>query len=168
MPYHNKDHRPDYPSIPSDTSEAATEAVDAPKAAALRERIYDFILNAGARGATDEEIQDHLDIPGNTQRPRRWELSHKQDRIKPTGETRKTHTGRYAVVWTINPTPGLKEPKTTPPKQVWVTYRRGGSPIRRFKSFVTEKGNAQVVTFPQEINCLAGDTVEISVSMEIS
>jgi len=158
MPY--QDER--LPEYPTETSEATAEAIDPKQAQALRERIFDFILNCGSFGATDEEIQERLLIPGNTERPRRWELSSKQDRIKPTGKTRETRTGRQAIVWTINPTPGLKKPKETPPKQVTVTQKRNGQKIRQFKSFVTGKGNVQVITFPQTLAILSGDEVTIS------
>ena len=52
-------------------------------------------------GATDEEMQNRLDMPANTQRPRRRELE-LMNRIVNSGETRKTRSGRMAVVWRIN------------------------------------------------------------------
>lgn len=78
----------------SETSKAAAEAIE-PKVPILREQVYAMILDRGAAGMTDEEMQRQL--AGNTQRPRRVELV-KQGRIRPSG-TRKTASGREAVVW---------------------------------------------------------------------
>lgn len=49
-------------------------------------------------GATDEEIMAALDMPGNTERPRRRELQ-QMGKIVDSGETRRTKSGREAVVW---------------------------------------------------------------------
>ena len=51
-------------------------------------------------GWTDEEMQDHLDMGANTQRPRRCELV-ALGKIKDSGKTRPTRSGRDAVVWVL-------------------------------------------------------------------
>lgn len=62
-----------------------------------RQRVLDFIRDQGINGATDEEIQDGLNMNPSTQRPRRVELM-KMGRIAING-TRKTKSGRLASVW---------------------------------------------------------------------
>lgn len=88
------------------TSKAAAEAI-APTAATLRAKVLAFIRECGERGATDEEIQNALDMVGNTERPRRGELSAAMliGQVWVTSDgtaaplTRKTRSGRQAVVW---------------------------------------------------------------------
>jgi hypothetical protein len=150
----------DPPTNGTPTSDAAAEAAQ-PKAAAIREQVFEAIKASGDDGLTDEQIQEQLGLDGNTQRPRRWELSSKQGRIRESG-TRKTRFGRDATVWVANKFVIAPTPKATQPKQVTVTHKRNGEPIRQFKSFVQTKGNAQTVTFPQAAAILSGDEVTIS------
>lgn len=85
------------------TSAAAATCI-APDAATLREQVYSAILRVGPGGITDDELQHELDLTGNTERPRRWELW-KAGRIRPaldpTGAVvkRTTASGRRAVAW---------------------------------------------------------------------
>lgn len=81
-------------------SAASLDAADAiaPTAATLRQRVLDYLVARGERGATDEEMQIALNMPGSTQRPRRIEL-HQYGKIALTNETRKTGSGRAAHVW---------------------------------------------------------------------
>lgn len=81
----------------SPTSVAAAEAI-APVAATLRRMVLEAIASAGADGLTDEEGAERVGIDGNTYRPRRRELE-QQHRIRNTGKTRPTKSGRKAVVW---------------------------------------------------------------------
>jgi hypothetical protein len=84
----------------SETSrEAAIEALEFADTA--RARVYRFI-KAHTHGATDEEIQDGLEMPASTERPRRIELHHAEI-IEDSGETRRTRSGRRAVVWVLAP-----------------------------------------------------------------
>lgn len=83
----------------SATSKAAAENIES-KAATLRAKVLNFIRRQGAQGATDEEIQRALRMPGNTQRPRRRELE-QMSRIADSGITRPTSSGRQAVVWVV-------------------------------------------------------------------
>jgi hypothetical protein len=88
----------------SDTSRAAAEAAR-DRAPFDRGRIYAAIVAAGARGLTDEELEESTGLKGNTVRPRRGELAGqgKAGRawprlIEPAGE-RPTSSGRHATVW---------------------------------------------------------------------
>lgn len=81
------------------TSREAAESIRQ-DASVLRELVYRDIRQSGARGRTDEEIQDALGLSGNTERPRRWELA-KADRIVESGERRLTRSGRRAAVWVV-------------------------------------------------------------------
>jgi len=56
------------------------------------------IISAGRRGLTDAEGIRATGIGGSTYRPRRVELA-RLDTIRPTGEIRRTQSGRRAVVW---------------------------------------------------------------------
>jgi len=79
-----------------------------------------MLRERGEHGATDQEIQDALQLPSNTQIPRRWELV-KAATVVASGRKRKTRSNCPATVWvasefaskppTIAPvTPGV-EPK---------------------------------------------------------
>lgn len=82
-------------------SDTSREAADAMKYSAetLRETVFNYLNYRGAEGATDEEIQDDLDMAGNTERPRRRELQ-EAGKVRDSGMRRTTKTGRQAVVWT--------------------------------------------------------------------
>jgi hypothetical protein len=150
----------DFPATAAPTSEAAADSVNPSEALAIREKVFELIKAAGSTGLTDAEQQTKLNLDGNTQRPRRWELSHKQGRIRQSG-TRQTPFGRQASVWVANEIPTLPKENPKPAKQVTVTQKRNGEAIRQFKSFVQEHGNTQVVVFPQTITILSGDQVTI-------
>ena len=64
----------------------------------LRTRVLAFLMRRGGHGATDEEIQDALDMNPSTERPRRVELVD-AGFVRDSGETRPTHSGNGAVVW---------------------------------------------------------------------
>lgn len=68
----------------SETSKAAARRVDPGKAAIDRAMILEWIRSGGVNGRTDTEIQKALDIPGDTERPRRNELAGR-------GRTSKRH-----------------------------------------------------------------------------
>jgi transcription initiation factor IIE alpha subunit len=59
-----------------------------PRSGTKRRRVYDYIVNRGLHGATDDEIQDALGIDGNTVRPTRGGLV-EDGHIIDTGTTRK-------------------------------------------------------------------------------
>lgn len=96
---------------PAATSRAAAAAVR-DSAATLRQRVLDYLRSRGRQGATDEEIQLALGMPGNTQRPRRQELE-RAGLVLPLRSpgnapgsapgdayvTRATRSGRQAQVW---------------------------------------------------------------------
>lgn len=64
-----------------------------------RLRVLECLRAAGARGRTDEEMQEEIPMSPNTQRPRRGELV-ALGVVVPTTEKRRTRVGgRKAVVW---------------------------------------------------------------------
>ena len=87
-------------------SPTSIEAADviAPKAGTLRRAVFDFLLGCGALGATDEDMQQGLDLNPSTQRPRRIELV-RAGSVLDSGRTRPTASGRQAVVWVANTDP---------------------------------------------------------------
>jgi hypothetical protein len=79
------------------TSIAAAQKVY-PRTGSLRMKVYEFILNQGMRGATDQEIEKTLGIDGNTVRPTRISLV-KDGYILDTGTTRKNKHDNDCIVW---------------------------------------------------------------------
>lgn len=80
------------------TTRAAAQTAIKPDAARLRGQVLAYIRSRGASGATDQEIQEHLDMSGDTERPRRRELQ-QAGLIVDSGQTRLTPSGRAAVCW---------------------------------------------------------------------
>ncbi|MBI1309669.1 hypothetical protein GC176_00035 [bacterium] len=85
------------PSNRHATSQDAAESVR-PIVSTLVRRVFDFVQSCGLDGATDAEMQSALDLPGNTQRPRRRWLE-QNGYVRDSGETRPTPSGRGAAVW---------------------------------------------------------------------
>ena len=81
----------------STTSTAAAVAIE-DKAGTLRRKVRDYLLSCGAEGATDEQIQNALQMNPSTQRPRRIELVEAR-KVLDSGKQRKTLSGRAATVW---------------------------------------------------------------------
>ena len=87
----------------SETSKAAAEGI-ATELGPLQKRVLDCICRGGYHnrgihhGMTDEEMQEHLFLNPSTQRPRRIELV-QAGLVKDSGRTRRTRSGRQAVVW---------------------------------------------------------------------
>ena len=79
----------------SPTSVAADRSVIAAKGQ-LRLKVLLWLRANGP--ATDEQMQLGLDLNPSTQRPRRIELV-RIGRVKDTGRTAKTTSGRSAVLW---------------------------------------------------------------------
>ncbi len=83
----------------SATSSAAAAEIE-PKVNRLRRQVLDYLRIVGEAGATDEEIQRWCNMQGNTERPRRKELV-RDGLVVDSGTTRKTESGRQAVVWRV-------------------------------------------------------------------
>jgi hypothetical protein len=79
-------------------------SVDAAKRVRQRAPGYrDRVLAAITAGPkTDEEIERFTNLRGNTVRPRRLELLRAQ-KIRDSGRTRITASGREAVIWEVVP-----------------------------------------------------------------
>ncbi len=90
----------------AETSTAAAQSI-APHARIMRRQVAEFIANAGAKGATDEEVQIGLGMNPSTQRPRRGEVWAYGLITDSLGEKRATTSGRGAVVWHVTKA-GLK------------------------------------------------------------
>jgi hypothetical protein len=88
----------------ADTSLAALESVQ-PAVPSIRQRIYDYIASRGAEGATTDEVEAALNIPGNTVRPRMRELEfgNLKTQIMFSWTTRATRRGRQAHVYVQYP-----------------------------------------------------------------
>jgi len=82
------------PSVPAETSEDAANSV-AGSRVSMRRRVLDFIQTQG--GATDDEIEQGLEMIHQTASARRRELV-LLGFVEPSGEKRRTRTGRWALV----------------------------------------------------------------------
>ena len=69
-----------------------------PKTGTKRSKVYEFILNRGLYGATDQEIQATLHMDGNTVRPSRGSLVDDQ-LVFDSGITRLNTNGEHCIVW---------------------------------------------------------------------
>jgi len=81
----------------SPTSREAAERIE-PRANTLRRQVLDWMKITGS--ATDEQMQDGLQMNPSTQRPRRGELV-ASGHLRDSGRTALTRSGRRAVLWTI-------------------------------------------------------------------
>lgn len=61
---------------------------------------FDYMHHAFNSGLTDEECQELTGLSPSSQRPRRIALVD-AGRLKDSGLTRKTSSGRNAIVWAI-------------------------------------------------------------------
>jgi len=81
----------------SETSrEAAVSMIE--KAPSIRRKVWQFIHARGGHGATADEVQASMKIMGRTVTPRIIELR-MRGRLKLSGGTRKTRSGRNAQVY---------------------------------------------------------------------
>ena len=69
-----------------------------PETGSFRLKIYELLIRAGTRGATDQEIEAILGISGNSVRPLRGSLE-KQGFIIDSGTTRENRNGNLCIVW---------------------------------------------------------------------
>tara|TARA_R110002111_G_scaffold240492_1_gene302150 strand:- start:160 stop:570 length:411 start_codon:yes stop_codon:yes gene_type:complete len=88
---------PSHHNAPEGTSEVAAARI-ATFSPNQRERVFEAILSAGARGLTDEEGETITGIKTQSYTPRRGELVSGR-LIRDTGERRKTQSGCTAAVW---------------------------------------------------------------------
>lgn len=91
----------------SETSVAAAELIE-PHANTLQAEVLEYLRIMGGDGATDEQMQEMLMLNPSTQRPRRIELV-KAGLVIDSGRTRKTASGRQAMVWVAVNKPTQKE-----------------------------------------------------------
>jgi len=87
------------PSNGTMTSAQAADSLGPATLNAMQSKVLRFLQTCGAFGATDEEMQLALGMNPSTQRPRRIELA-RRGMVVEAG-TRRTSSGRMAVVWRI-------------------------------------------------------------------
>ncbi len=97
------EHQAPYQSH-SETSREAAEKIE-PRRNTLRRKVLDYMKMV--RLATDEQMQDALEMNPSTQRPRRGELVD-SGHLGDSGKTALTKSGRRAVLWEINEPPQRK------------------------------------------------------------
>lgn len=83
----------------SPTSVAAAQSMKG-KLGPLHTKIFNYLYDH-PEGATDEKMQDALQMAQNTQRPRRVELE-RAGRIKDSGRYDLTKSRRKATVWVVS------------------------------------------------------------------
>ena len=84
-------------NAPRGTSDAAARSMVG-VAPTVRLRVYNFLLECGEHGATDEEGEDALGIRPQSYTPRRGELV-TLGAVRDSGRRRRTQSGRSAAVW---------------------------------------------------------------------
>jgi len=82
------------------TSVAAYEKAR-PKFGSNRARVYQQILDKQEYGATDQELQQALNLSGDTLRPARLSLL-KENLIYDSGKTRQNANGNECIVWVVS------------------------------------------------------------------
>lgn len=82
------------------TSLAAYEK-SRPKFGSNRARVYQQILDKQEYGATDQELQQALNLSGDTLRPARLSLL-KENLIYDSGKTRQNANGNECIVWVVS------------------------------------------------------------------
>ena len=81
---------------PDTSRQAAARAL--PRSGSDRRRVYDLLVERGDEGATDDEIEQALNLPHQTASARRNGLRD-DGWVVDSGRTRPTRTGSPAVVW---------------------------------------------------------------------
>ena len=71
------------------------------EACRLTAAVLSMLRERGEHGATDQEIQDALQLPSNTEIPRRWELVN-AGAVVASGRKRKTRSNCPATVWVLS------------------------------------------------------------------
>ena len=99
----------------SKTSLAAADSMRA-HAKTSRHRVYEFMLSRGQYGATDDEIEEGLNMKHQSASARRRDLEKKFGAVVATGERRKTRSGRTAQVYAAVPNVDITAPAGRPPK----------------------------------------------------
>lgn len=84
----------------SSTSIAAAASIK-PSANTLRTQVLEYLRQRAEAGATDEEMQQALDMNPSTQRPRRLELMEDFELVFSSGKKRATQSGRDATIWVV-------------------------------------------------------------------
>lgn len=93
-------HPPSHHQAPAGTSHVAARRV-ARRALSLRAAVLEVLTRRGELGATDQEMQEALGLPSNTQIPRRWELV-KAGKARASKLRRLTRSGCPATVWVLS------------------------------------------------------------------
>lgn len=92
-----------FPSVGRATSELAAASTSRERAERQRRMILAHLADLPTRGATDDELELMLNVGGNTERPRRWELW-QAALIEPSVlVSRPTRSGSKAAAWFITP-----------------------------------------------------------------
>ena len=93
-----RSRKPALSILSSETSNEAARKIE-PHRGDLRERVFQAIA-ARAEGATAQELEGLTGLAGNTIRPRIVEL-YEANRIRRSGEKRRTRSNRRAEVWVV-------------------------------------------------------------------
>lgn len=91
---------PAHHNAPPGTSDVAADCI-ASRVVTMRAAVLSMLRERGEHGATDQEMQDALGLPSNTQIPRRWELV-KAGGVVASGQKRKTRSNCPATVWVLS------------------------------------------------------------------
>ena len=85
---------------PDNTSGRAARSLDGSKLDRLETEVFNFLKKRGTKGATDDEIERHLNMRHQTASARRRTLVLK-GRVSDSERERRTRSGRWATVWVV-------------------------------------------------------------------
>ena len=131
----------------SDTSRQAAESMEE-IAPTIRQRVYNFVLNQGEFGTTDDEIEIALGLTHQTASARRRKLV-QIGAVYKTEQRRKTRSGRNATVWRAIPDVDVTAPQGRPPKPP------ADALCHRVTVYMTEEQNNKLKTIARQ----SGETV---------
>ncbi len=91
------------PPVRNDAPETSRVAAGriAGRTGTLRAAVLAMLRERGEQGATDQEIQDALELSSSTENPRRWELVN-AGAVVASGRKRKTRSNCPATVWVLS------------------------------------------------------------------
>ncbi|MBD3262492.1 MAG: hypothetical protein GF334_12640, partial [Candidatus Altiarchaeales archaeon] len=93
-----------YPEKPgfvngSKTSKKAAKSMEE-AAPSLRQKVYNYLVALGTKGATDDELEQLTELKHQTVSARRRELVI-DGYVRDSGETRASRSGRQATIWVV-------------------------------------------------------------------
>ncbi|MCA9070495.1 MAG: hypothetical protein KDA84_16300 [Planctomycetaceae bacterium] len=146
------------PKAPRPTSQQAAAGIR-PDAPQLAEMILHYIREQGDHGATDAEIQEALNLDGNTERPRRGRLVD-DGLVENSKRTRPTPKGHPAIVWVANDGAKPKPPETTSTSKPTTDPNQKRLPMNPDRQRQSERAAKREETLGPELDAMPLEDLE--------